>query len=105
MCDEAVDGCLAALKFLPDGSITSKLLETFDNTLHSNDDMLFSNEDFDKASFIANQWYIIPVDLDKINLNNDNNLDENDPDTIIQVELLNGHSKFKKLKALKKGKA
>ena len=55
MCDEPVDGCLAALKFLPDGSITSKLLETFDNTLHSNDDILFYNEDFDKASFIANQ--------------------------------------------------
>ena len=49
MCDEAVDGCL------PDGSITSKLLETFDNALHSNDDILFYNEDFDKASFIANQ--------------------------------------------------
>ena len=40
-----------------------------------------------------------------VNLNNiylDNNFDENDPDTIILVRLLTWHSKFKKVKTLKK---
>ena len=40
------------------------------------------------------------VDLDKINLDNDNNFDEDDPDTIIHVRRLAWHSKFKKCKAL-----
>ena len=47
MCDETVDNCLAALKFIPDWFVKSKLLETFDNVLHANHDILFSNEDFD----------------------------------------------------------
>ena len=44
---------------------------------------------------------ILGVDLDKINLDNDNNFDEDDPDTIIHVRLLAWHSKFEKCKALK----
>ena len=47
MCDETVDNCLAALKFIPDWFVKSKLLETFDNALHANHNILFSNEDFD----------------------------------------------------------
>ena len=27
MCDEAVDGCLAALKFVPDQFVTSKMIK------------------------------------------------------------------------------
>ena len=38
--------------------------------------LLFFNEDFDKVTFIANQRHILGVDLDKINLENDNNFDE-----------------------------
>ena len=34
-----------------------------------------------KETFIANQRHILAVDLDKINLDNNNNFDENDPDT------------------------
>ena len=52
MCDEAVDDCLAALKFVPDCFVTSKKLEKLD-------DILFYNEDFDKASFIACQRQIL----------------------------------------------
>ena len=40
MCDEAADDCLAALKFLPDCFVKSKMLEKFDNALHANDDIL-----------------------------------------------------------------
>ena len=93
MCDEAVDHCLAALKFIPDWFVTSKMLEKFDNALHANDDILFYNEDFDKVTFIANQKHILVVDLQKINL--DNNFNENNPDTIIHIILLAWPSKFK----------
>ena len=47
MCDEAVDGCLRASRFIPDWLVTRKMLETFDNSLHGNDDTPFYNEDFD----------------------------------------------------------
>ena len=76
--------------------------EKFGSTLHVNDDILFFNEDFDKVTFIANERHIIPVDLDKINLDNDNNIGEDDPNTIIHVRLLAWRSKFEKCRALKK---
>ena len=53
-------------------------------------------------SFIANQRHISAVGHDEINLDNNNNFDEDDPDTIIHVKLLAWCSKFKKCKALKK---
>ena len=43
---------------------------------------------------------ILNVDFDNINLDND--LDEDGPDTIINIELLAWHIKFKKRNALKK---
>ena len=102
MYDEAVDDCLATLKFIPDWFVTSNGLEKFLNAFHANDDTLFFNEDFDKVTFIANQRHILAVDLDKINLDNDNNFDEDDPDTIIHARLFPRCSKFEKRKALKK---
>ena len=42
------------------------------------------------------------LDLDKINLDNDKNFDEDDPDTIIHLRFLAWHSKSKKKKHLKK---
>ena len=42
------------------------------------------------------------VDLDKINLDDDNNFDEDDPDTNIHVRLLSWRSKFEKHKPLRK---
>ena len=50
MCDEAVDACLAALKFIPDWFATNKMLEKLDNTLRTKNDILFYNEDFDKVT-------------------------------------------------------
>ena len=47
MCDEADDDCLAALKFIPDWFVTSKMLKKVDNVLHTNDNILFYHEDFD----------------------------------------------------------
>ena len=36
-CDEAVDDCLAALKFIPDWFVTSKMFEKFHNASLAND--------------------------------------------------------------------
>ena len=65
------------------------MLEKFDNALHANDDILFFNEDFNKVIFIANQRHIFAVDLDKFNFDEDNNLDEDDPDTIKKRKMKN----------------
>ena len=62
----------------------------------------FYNENFDKVTFIACQRHILAADLDKINLDNDDNFNEDDSNTIIHVKLLAWRSKFKKRKALKK---
>ena len=45
---------------------------------------------------------IIAVDLKKINLDNDNNFEKDDPDDIIHVRLLAWRNKFENCKTLKK---
>ena len=94
--DEAVDNCLAAFKPITVWFVTSKMLENIDNVLHSNDEILFYKYDFDKVIFIAFQRHILSAELDKINLDNDNDFDEDDPDTVIHVILLAWHRKNKK---------
>ena len=42
------------------------------------------------------------VDLNKTNLDDDNNFDEDDPETIIHVRPLASRNKFEKRKVLKK---
>ena len=54
MCDQAFGNCLAALKFILDWFVTSKMLEKFHNALFANDYIFFFNEDFNKVTFIAN---------------------------------------------------
>ena len=88
MCDEAKDDCLAPLKFIPVWFVTSKMLEKFHDALNANDDTLFFDEDFSKVTFFANQVGILGVDLDKINLYDNNNFDEDYPETIIYVRHL-----------------
>ena len=64
MCDEAVDDCLAALKFIPYWFVTSKILEKFHHALLANPNIL--NEVFNKVIVFANQMGILAVDLDKL---------------------------------------
>ena len=47
MCDEAVDDCLSALKFVPDWFLTAKMIKKLHETLFTNDDVLFFDGDFD----------------------------------------------------------
>ena len=96
MCDEAVDDCLAALKFVPDGFVTRKKLENLDNALQANDDILFNNKDFNKITFNACQRHIFAADLDKIKFDNGNNFSGDDLATLIHVRVLAYRSNFEK---------
>ena len=52
MCEESIDDCLAALKFIPDWFVTSKMFEKLVNVIHANDDILFYNNGFYKLILI-----------------------------------------------------
>ena len=74
MCEETVDDCLAALKFIDQWFfITNKMLEKIQDSILADDDIFFFEEDFSKVIFYANEMGILVVDLDKINLDHDNN--------------------------------
>ena len=66
MCDEAVDDCLAVLKFISDLFVTGKMLEKFHNILLDNDDILFLNQDLNKATIFANEMGILLQTLIKL---------------------------------------
>ena len=104
MFEEGVDDCLAALKFIPDSFVTSKMLEEFDKDLLANDCILFLNEDFNKVTYIANQKHIPAVGLDKINLDNDNNFNKMILILLSMLDFWLGIVKLKNAKHLKKDK-
>ena len=100
MCDEAVDDCLAALKFIAEWSVTSKMLEK----------LLMLYTLMMIYSLPMKVWiksHLLPIknilaeDREKINLDNDN-FDEDDPDSIIQIRFLVGVVDLKNAKLLKK---
>ena len=102
MCHEAFDDCLTALKFIADWFVTSKVLEKFHDTLHANDVILLFDEECSKVTLLGNQMGILGVDLDKINLDDDINFDEDDPEAIIHIRSLAWRNKSEKLEAFKK---
>ena len=64
--------------------------------------MIYSfDEDFSKVIFFTTQIGILDVDLEKINLDDGNNFDEDDHDTIIHIRFLVWCNKFETRKALK----
>ena len=101
MCDKAVDDCLAALKFVPDWFVTSKMIKILFTALYAYENILYFNEDSGNVTFCCNGMSILSIDLNNVNFN-DTNYDEDDPNTIILIRLLAWHIKFKKGKALKK---
>ena len=59
MCDEAVDDCLAALKFIPDGFVTSKMINKLLTALYSDDNILYFNKDSGDVMFSCNEIDIL----------------------------------------------
>ena len=56
--------------------------------LLANDDILFFDEDFNKVIIFADKMGIFAVYYDKINLEDDDKLLKDDPNTIIHIILL-----------------
>ena len=97
MCDKAVDTCLPALKFVPDWSVTNKMLEKI-NVIFSNKNIVLVESDF--VTFFSDHMGLNTINLDNINLD-DGNFDD-DPGTIIYVRLTAWHNKYKQHKSCKK---
>ena len=90
MRDKAVDDCLAALKFLPNCFVTSKMIKKLFTALYADENILYFNEDPGNVVFSCNEMRILNIDLNNINLD-ETNYEEDDPDTIILVRLLAWH--------------
>ena len=97
MYDEAVDDSLAALKFIPDWFVRSKMIKKLFIALYVDDGLLFFDEDFGHVTFCCNEMEMFSLNL---NFYLENNFDGDDPDIIIFIWLLAWHSKVKKCKAL-----
>ena len=84
MCYEAVDDCLEALKFIPDWFLTSKTIKKFLTTLYADDDILYFNEDSGEVIFPYYEIGVLSIDLNNINLDD---INKDDPETIIHIRL------------------
>ena len=77
------------------------MFEKFHDALNANDGVF--DKDFSKVTFFANQMGILRVDLDKINLNNYNNFQEGNPETIVfMLKVWLGITNLKNAKNFKK---
>ena len=86
MCDKAADSCLPKKKIVPDWFTKSKMIEKLDNTVISNDDIVFGDIDSDIVTFFSNDIGLNSVNLNKITLDDDN-FDDYEPGT-------NNHVRF-----------
>ena len=73
MRDEAVDGSLAALKFIVDWFVTSKMIKKLYTALYTYHGLLFFDEDSGDLTFCCNVMGILSVNLNNINLDNNYN--------------------------------
>ena len=83
MCDEAVDDCLAALDFVPDSFVASKMIEKLFTALYGDEIILNFNEDSSDVTFSCNEMGILSVNLNNINLDG-TNYEQDDPENIIK---------------------
>ena len=100
MCDEAVDGVIAALKLIPNWFFTSKMIKNLFAALCADENIHYFNEHSSNVIFSSNEKSILNTDINNINL--DNKFDEYDPDTNILTRLSAPHMKFERRKELKK---
>ena len=103
MCDKAVDDSLAALEFVPDWFITSKMVKKLFTALYADENKLYFNEDSSNVTFSCNGIDILSANRKNINLD-DTNYEEDDLDTIILIRLLAWDVEFEKREELKNDK-
>ena len=96
MSGEVVDDCLPALKFIPNGFVTSKVIRKLFPAFHSDDNIKYFNKNSGDVKFFCNEFGVLNnKDLNNIDLNHTNH-NESDPDTIIHVRRFTWHIRFKK---------
>ena len=100
MCDKAVDYSLARLKLIPDCFVTSKMIIKLFTGLYADKNICYFDEDSGEAVFDCKRMDILDIDLNNISL--DGEFDQDDPDTIILMRLLDWYIKFRKRTELKK---
>ena len=92
MCDEVVDDCLAALKFVLDWFVTNEMIIKLFMGFYEDENILYFNKGSSDAVFNCNGIGILNMDLDNINP------DEDDPYTIILIRILAWDIILEKLK-------
>ena len=85
MCDKAVDDCLAALKFVPDWFVTSKVIKELFTAFYADENIFYFNEHSGNIIFSSNGMGILNIDLNNNNLYN-TIYDKDDADTIISYQ-------------------
>ena len=85
MCDKAVDNyphalefvrkcykaqeiCLATSKFVPDWSVTSKIIQILLTAFYADENILYCNEDSANVAFTFNEMGVLNIDLNNISL-------------------------------------
>ena len=84
MCDGAADDCLAALKFVLDWFVTSKMIKILFIAFYADENILYFNKDSGNVVFSCNEMGISNIDLNNTNLD-DNNHEEDDPDILVRL--------------------
>ena len=92
MCVKAVDSYLLTLKFVPYWFVMSKMLEKLDNSVFTNEEIFYHNVDFNIITFLANDMGFNTTDL--ININQDDDFDEDDSETLNHVRPMAWRNRF-----------
>ena len=71
---------MEALKFIPDGFVTSKMMKKLLTALYADDNILYFNEDSGDVILFCNEMGIVCVNLNNVNLG-DTNYGEDDRET------------------------
>ena len=91
---EAVDDCLAALKFIPGWFVTSFMM------LYSLMMICFFIKILIKSHILVTKLvFTFSLDFDKINLDSNKDVDKDDPETIIHAKLLEKTNHLKRVKS------
>ena len=100
MCDKTVDSYMLTLKFVPDWGVISKMLEKLDNSLFSNDKIFFHDVDCNIVAFLPDDMGFNIID--RININQYDDFDEDNSENINYVRLMVWHNRLKQHKACEK---
>ena len=94
--DKTIDYFLLTLGFIPDWFVT-RMIKRLDDTLFSNNDLIFVNKDSNSVTFFSYGMGITSVDIINVKLD-DVSFDGDDPKTINHVRVMAWYNRFKQCK-------